>query len=457
MSNKLKITQLRLNNIRQFKNICFDFINTDTNEPIDKVCFIGANGTGKTTLLKLLSQFLKSETLDIPINSVVGIGLKNDRNEEYFYVECGDYHSVGRKKFLFEKSVEDHPVWHKLWSTGFAEKFELIQTLLNLPSIEIEEDEIYQLFLGESSHDLAIYASPDGSSQLKGNLPISSLNDALKLTKNFPIYHEFSHSDVSNFWNVLIYQIKQRESVYFEFLKSEEVRKMPVEDAEQRFNVENPEILTELANLWNDILAPAGLEFGIETAKIPIQLTDNLQAYIVLKDSGEIVQYNQLSTGIRNFIFRFGHIFSLYFNRKIERGFLLVDEPEASLFPDLLFNIIGWYESIIQNTQFFVATHSPIVAAQFKASERFILEFDENGYVQVRQGVSPEGDDPNDLLMRDFSVRSLYGKKGIENWERYLELRQKIAKTDDVKQKTLLLDEYMNIGKKYNFSPNELF
>ena len=456
MSKRLKITQLRLKGIRQLKNICIDFTNPDTNEPIDKICFIGSNGTGKTTLLKILSQFLKAERVNIPNNALIGFGVKNERSEEYFYVEIGDYDRIGRKRFLFEKSVENYGLWNEIWTTDYGEKFGLIQALLKLPFIDIEEDEIHKMFFQKDSHDLVIYASPDGSSQLQGNLPNTSLNNALKLTKEFPVYHEFSHSDVSNFWDVIIYQIKQRESAFFGFLKSEEVRKIPVEDAQKKFDIENPEILRELADLWNIILAPTGLKFDIETAKVPVQLTDNLQAYIISKNSGEIVQYNQLSTGIRNFIFRFGHIFSLYFSRKVEQGFLLVDEPELSLFPDLLFDIIERYESIIDNTQFFVATHSPIVAAQFQASERFILEFDDSGYIQVRQGVSPEGDDPNDLLVNDFTVRSLYGKVGQEQWRRVLELRKLIKKAEEPDLKTELLDEYMQIVNDYNFSPNEL-
>ncbi|WP_446405844.1 AAA family ATPase [Coleofasciculus sp. C1-SOL-03] len=63
-------------------------------------------------------------------------------------------------------------------------------------------------------------------------------------------------------------------------------------------------------------------------------------------------------------IFKLGHIKTLYFQRQIERGFLLVDEPENSLYPDLLYDLIEQYLSIIQNTQFFVATHNPIIAAQ---------------------------------------------------------------------------------------------
>ncbi len=154
-----------------------------------------------------------------------------------------------------------------------------------------------------------------------------------------------------------------------------------------------------MAALWNKILAKAGLEFDVEGASNPIQLTDNLNAYIRLKSTRQIVPYQALSTGIRNFIFKIGHIYSLYFGRTIQNGFLLVDEPENSLQPDFLYDLIGIYERIIQQTQFFIATRSPIIAAQFEACERFILEFEDTGFVTARKGIAPEGDDPNDLLV----------------------------------------------------------
>ena len=457
MSSKLKIIQLRLKNYRQFKNVCFDFVDNETNEPLDKVCFVGANGTGKSTVLAILGKFLHNQfgKTAIPKNSILSIKFRDDSQNEFYFFHA-TFESSMFKGYLDSK-VGEHALWNNLWHSSeqdTSSQYEYSQMICKQFSISN-----LNLFPFKSnSKDIAIYASSDGSSLLPNNLklPDTSLNNALRLTKSMPAYHEFSHTDVADFWNVLIYQIKQRERHYLDFLNAEEIRQISVGEAEARFNSEFPEILLELADLWNIILEPTGLKFDVKGAKVPVQLNENLKAYICLKDSDEIIPYNQLSTGIRNFIFRLGHIFSLYFNREIERGFLLVDEPELSLFPDLLFDIVAWYESIIHNTQFFVATHSPMVAAQFKASERFILEFDEHGYVQVRQGISPEGDDPNDLLMSDFSVRSLYGKVGQEKWQRVLELRKEIKKTEDTDLKTELLDEYMDIVNAYNFAPHEL-
>jgi hypothetical protein len=204
------------------------------------------------------------------------------------------------------------------------------------------------------------------------------------------------------------------------------------------------------------ILERAGLYLDVDEAKIPIQLNENLQAYIKSRHTDARIKYDLLSTGIRNFLFRLGHIYTLYFQRNIKRGFLLVDEPEASLFPDLLYDIIDRYIAVTQNTQFFTATHSPIIASQFRDTERFVLSFGDDGYVKATRGISPEGDDPNDLLLRDFGVRSLYGQKGVESWNRFLELRRLVKAEADPEKKAELLTECTDIGNKYNFAPDEI-
>lgn len=73
-----------------------------------------------------------------------------------------------------------------------------------------------------------------------------------------------------------------------------------------------------------------------------------------------------------------------------------------------------------------------------------------------RRGVSPEGDDPNDLLVNDFAVRSLYPKKGVQQWERFLQLRRQIVVTEDPTLKRALMSEYAQLGNAYNFDPDEI-
>ena len=306
--------------------------------------------------------------------------------------------------------------------------------------------------------DLVIYSPPDTTSLLPAgqHMPSASVDQALKLFGEFPVFHEVTTEQAGAFWNVLIYHIKKREQDWQEYLLQPDNRSKSVAEVEAAFEKSHPEILVEIAALWNRVLATAGLVFDYQAAKKPVQLTDNLEAYVTARESGDRLEYNALSSGIRNFIFRLGYIFSLYFGRDVRRGFLLLDEPENSLFPDFLYDLIDIYLGIIGNTQFFAATHSPIIAAQFRPEERVILEFDEHCHVKPRRGVTPVGDDPNDVLAKDFDVRSIYGREGLAKWERFLELRRLVRQTADPARKRELIDEYMQIGNSYNFAADAL-
>ncbi len=310
---------------------------------------------------------------------------------------------------------------------------------------------------GTDANDIAAIAAEKGSNvhnaierMLNGDEPVWIQENGYV---NYSLQEWKMIIRFADFWNTVIYHLKKRENDFREFESLPENQIKSVKEVRELFDKQHQDILKALAKIWNKILTKASLEFDYENAKNPIQLTDNLQAYIRLKNSKEHIGYNQLSTGIRNFIFKLGHIYALYFNRNVESGFLLVDEPENSLFPDFLYDLVDVYTSITKNTQIFMATHNPIIAAQFQPYERFILEFEEGtGHVKVRRGTTPVGDDPNDILIKDFGIRSILGREGVAKWERYIELKTLIPLEHDPAHKNSMLEEFMQIGSDYNFA-----
>jgi len=460
MALKQYITGLYIKNYRQFRHIRLDFCDPVTNEALDKICFIGSNGTGKSTLLELLSRVCLATLLRQNVDpsypdSLVCWQIQVDK-ERYFILKSGSIDLLPNRHLVLPRHVEEISAWEALWDdeVPFNQAHPQFQRFVDI-GLGLTNSFATKVTLHPNVSDLAIHSISDGI-QTIDKVPQTTLNKALPLMGNVPAFHRSKASDLTDFWNFLIYQIKKRESDYHAFLDDEANQSLSVAEARQKFNAENPSILDGLAKQWDSILEQAGLELDVQNAKIPIQLNENLEAYIRLKDTDTTIDYNLLSAGVRNFIFQLGHIYTLYFNRQIDRGFLFLDEPEQSLYPDFLYDIIERYLSIIQNTQLFVATHSEIVAAQFKPAERIRLQFDDDGSVSWRRGIAPEGDDPNDVLRNDFSVRNLYGKEGIRQWHRYLDLRQRIVTTDDAEEKIRLMDEYLKIGNAYNFAPNEI-
>ena len=84
-----------------------------------------------------------------------------------------------------------------------------------------------------------------------------------------------------------------------------------------------------------------------------------------------------LSTGTKQILYSALPLYLL----KPENTIILFDEPERSLYPDMQRMIIDFYSSLTKDSQFFYATHSPIIASSFEPWEIIELKLDENGHV----------------------------------------------------------------------------
>ena len=464
----MKICKIYIKNFDQFQDIELDFTHPETGEPLNKICFIGSNGTGKSKLLRMINWLF--------VNVV----------QNFVQRGFGTPHLTEGAKVVFKVSHKNSNflVFHfnrnsfilRIAGLGKEEEKELILELIALKSVEdFKRDEKYrklttstlhsdflnEFVLNDNANDLLIYSPAENENRYKmgqDGVPESNVNEALALSKDFPFYAEVSPDKVNVFWKLLIYHLKKREEERKIFEDKPESLKRIREELVKEFDSLNPKILEHIANVWNKILNKAGLEFDFEGASNPYQLTDNLLAYTRLINSKNIISYNQLSSGIKNYIFRLGHIYSLYFNREIDRGFLLIDEPENSLFPDFLFDLVETYQEVLidkrsqNNTQAFFVTHNPIIAAQFQPYERIILDWNEDYSVNAKKGFSPVGDDPNDILSNDFELKDLMGPEGRKMWEEYQELKKKLIREKEKSKKEILIKEINQIGTLYNFS-----
>jgi predicted ATP-dependent endonuclease of OLD family len=461
----MKICKIYLRDFEQFQNVDLDFTHPETGEPLDKICFIGSNGTGKSKILKVIKWCFLEVLPNIRYDRT--IILAKDA-KIILKVLHQDFHYL---IFPFQTQC----CLLKISSLNPAEEIKLINNLFTLKNVfefhargffdeytlKSSNNEFLDDFeFSNNSNDLFLHSPSESSSNGYKDIvdvPITTVSEALEFSNSFPFQAEVSSEYVNVFWKLLVYNLRKRaeEKDDFENQPSNLIRIK--QDLINEFDGFYPKVLDKLGDVWNKILDKAGLYFDVKGASNPYQLNDNLKAYIKLKSTNEIVPYGELSTGIRNYIFRLGHIFSLYFNREIDRGFLLVDEPENSLFPDFLFDLMDTYKNVIidkreqNNTQVFFATHNPIVAAQFQPYERVILEWKEDGSVKASSGVAPEGDDPNDLLKKDFGIRELMGSAGLEKWEYYRSLKRKLKQSEEIEDKMNIASEINKLGQLYNF------
>ncbi len=466
----MKICKIYIKGYQQFQDVILDFTHPETGEPLDKICLIGSNGTGKTTLLRLFDDLLDvlkygDRTLFNFFGSQVGMlaVVFSFKNKYYYFFTDGfllkDYFISGES----DSELINDEIFSSLKSLSDCTKFFNLLGVDDNPNIlderlsfieSIERSPFFQLF---SSHE----GESNGYSTID-DVPKTNVNEAIKLFNNLPSDAIISPDTVNDFWKLLVYNIKKREDDRNAFEETDINMQRIKADLIKEFNSKNPSVLEGLATLWDKILDKAGLFFNYKVAKNPVQLNENLRAYICLKGTDKVVPYSQLSSGIRDYIFRVGHIFAMYFNREVDRGILLVDEPDNSLFPSFVMELLHIYKQITtdkrgeNHTQMIFATHNPLFAAQFEPYERVILDWKDDGSVIAQKGTAPVGDDPNDLLTEDFGLINLMSAEGQKMWEKYVELKKKLIRSTDMREKEELVEEINQIATLYKFNLYEI-
>jgi ABC-type lipoprotein export system ATPase subunit len=413
----MKVARLEIDNFRHLEDLTFDFTyqsGPKKGQLLSKICFIGQSATGKTSLLELVKEFVEKRA-GIDFDARILFDLDNDK-----------------KKITFFKQGYDN--------YGFDDK-ELLKHLVEDPILYFSSDQL-------SNHN---FNNITKSSRLAENEEILLFDGKARSFKsgfNDPVKNkiiEFNYETESSIWDFILKEISQ----YREKLTQKgsdlinkgmhlDFKRLGTEM--EKWKKENPNPLSDLSEkCLNPILKKINLE---------VDLADT-SSFIPLKpiNSDKAIPANALSTGTKQLMLNSLPLYKF----KAENSIIIIDEPERSLFPDVQMELIPFYQSLAPKAQFIVATHSPFIAASFEPEERFILYFDEKGKVQVRNGVSPIGDDPNDILKNDFGIEHLMNAFGIKAYKEYLDLKQKMAsETDDAKKKELL-KEVVSLGDKYKF------
>jgi len=434
----MKLKSLKIKDYRQFKDIEFDFTYPKGHKkeglPLDKVCFIGQSGTGKTTLLKAVKEFIFPEFFDHYSNEKYLIEGHTKHRDIFLESEDSIISATTAFKSLeldlmsnFEGSGSGH-----LSDNGLIiirEDFASNKTVINAIK-ELRKQKIFGIFI------------PEGFKHYNRNI------STIKTLIDLRFY------SIQNIWDKLVNIINDYNAeitlktaqLYNETKDADsKIRDKKFEEL-KIWQTNNPNPLLNIAKaVLDEILEPLNLKVYTELTvdiikgefKIPIRQ----------KETGELIHFDLLSSGSQNIIYPS----LLFYFTKPNDAIIMFDEVENSLFPDIQRIIIDHYTKLAPNNQFFYATHSPIIASSFEPCERFILFFDEEGYVQAKQGVAPQGDDPNDLLKKDFGMENLMLDTGIEKYHEYLNLKTQVRNEKDEKKKKELMLKMTEIGEAYNF------
>lgn len=425
----MKIVNLNIKSLYQLNNVELDFTypkgHPKQGEILEKICFIGQSATGKTRILNLIRD-LVGNLLDLEI---VGKSLHSTWGEQ--------------KKLDANVTFKIEDQYFKL-DNNQLEISNLDRTSKTIIEyLDRAEGSVSSINIGNRKNILLNFTSEILSKfnlNLFNNIPSDLQTDNSNSKTIVDFSDEFDENFIYSLLKLNIkhnkkYDIKIRELLESGLGQNPESLLSELE----KWNLENinpiDDISKKLSSVFNNLF--------IEIDKINVKNTISFKD----KRTSKSIPIENLSTGTKSLFLYLIPLFLL----QPKDAIIIFDEPERSLFPDIQMNLIDYFKEISGDSQIIVATHSPFIAASFEPEERFILHFDDNGNVKIKRGISPIGDDPNDILKSDFQLEYLMNKDGRNAYERYKKLKKELATENNKNKKDKILDELMEIGTAYKF------
>jgi predicted ATP-dependent endonuclease of OLD family len=351
----MKVSRIEIKDFQQFKDFKLDLTypngHAKAGEPLDKVCFIGQSGTGKTILLEFLREgSLYNHHIENGKHSTLSKGYIRIYSEtaDFKYMKTllpGNQSRYGIKKG-YENNDEDFTNW----------------------TINGERCVIY---------------FPFGTNAFTKNLD-KDLDKAIEIVIKYQneYYYEFNYETIIATWQDIYHQITDYKNKEADFrLKSTErleSENFDFKKSLENWRSENPNPLEAIAEGCLDKILNQ-IHLKVKTRVDSVKELNSIQ--IEKLDGTKTIDYEQLSTGTRQFIFTALPLHLL----DSKDAIILIDEPETSLYPDIQRQIVPTYTDLAPDAQFFFATHSPVILSSFEPWEIVVLEFDEDGFVEPKK------------------------------------------------------------------------
>ena len=363
----MKVKSLYIKNHQQFKDFSLDLTypegHTKAGKPLDKVCIIGQSGTGKTTLLRFLQYFtsIKEQTRPNPdgkrVKGYVNYLLVNpfvlyDR-EAQILIDIEDNEPIMFTQFSNSKSYNELVVG----KVSFENNEKLYEHLESIPTknIFIPADIIHKYSEIETTAETSVQVLNSDVVDFANVSLVALWNDFIKDITIFQEEEIRKRLDIS--------EIPNPEAI------ADAVKEL------QRWLDETPNPIKDLAEKCLDKILN---KFKLRVRqKLDFKRKEDIGFIKIETLQGQEVPNGLLSTGTKQVILTALPLYTL----KPERAIILFDEPERSLYPDIQTEIVDFYTSLVQDCQFFFATHSPLIAASFEPWEIVELKFNDEGNV----------------------------------------------------------------------------
>lgn len=343
----MKISKVKFRNHPILGGLLLDFNNTSTNTPYETIVFAGENGTGKSTILEVLSDFLNAGSF------------------EYF-----DFITYVTDEGETFKAV------HPSDDTTYKNFFDLIDE--NQERILIRQDRNNdRARMDSNTKDLRYYGCVYSKARADYKTKKITTTTTSSLDKE---KYDVDDDDFTSLKQLVVDIVNQDNNSYAEANK----------------------ILGGSPKSWDEFYPESNL-FRFKNAfdkffdKLAYdKVTDiNDEKTITFLKNGSSIPVDELSTGEKQIVFR--GIYLLRNSDLLNGSAIFIDEPELSMHPKWQQRILGYYKDLFTRNnklkaQLFFATHSDHVlkdAISNKIENLIIVLEEDNGVVKAKKIDSP--------------------------------------------------------------------
>jgi predicted ATP-dependent endonuclease of OLD family len=412
----MKITKIDIKDFHQFENFTIDLTypkgHKKEGQPLDKVCFIGQSGSGKTSLLELIPKFLYGHNTNlitkIPIEDIIDditistiFGLKNEYSTDI--------------KFSLNDENKDEKKISWVWGNR-----SLMRTKYDDDKFLAYLDDKWQ---NKLSSKLMYFPA-----NLNYNLDIEKGNNL-----NNKEIIDFSIDKVSSVWNLILEKIQkyQEQEITIRQNISKTVEQSSndldiIQKALKELEDWKKTEFNPIVDVAEKCLNPLLKNFKIRVkTEIDFKTKDDI-GFIKIEDFHKNeIPHGLWSTGTKQIVLSALPLYLL----KPKNTIILFDEPERSLYPDLQRIIIDYYSSLTKNCQLFYSTHSPIIASSFEPWEIVELKFNSKGKIYREEYYEGENHIENyklnpKLMRWDDILQRIFDMKDDGSKERQIRLTE---------------------------------
>jgi predicted ATPase len=343
----MKIRKLKWRNHPILSNLEIDLTSPITGDTFDNIVFAGENGTGKTTILETISNFLNLGTF-----------------EHFEYIE----YAIGSNIFTATPPTD---------GTTIKTFFDVKDSSGNVKCIRSDRSNNFQLIEFETT-DLRNYGCI--FSKARADYKTKPIASTTTIQLDIEKYDIDQQDDFTSLKQLLV-DIENQDNSDYKYIN-------------QQLGT-NPKPWSEFYPTSKIFRFKNAFDNFFEKIKYEKVVDNPPEKQIMFNKNGKGISIDNLSTGEKQIVFRGCYL--LKNNKRLNGAAIMIDEPELSMHPKWQKKILKYYKELfteknIQIAQIFIATHSEYVveeALSNRSSDLVIVLTEFDGNILVKKIVAP--------------------------------------------------------------------